>query len=71
MGSFAKDFGDLLSAHGGWGLAAVFAYVIRALWNQIEAMRTEHNDILKETTDMLSAVQITLMECHKKRPRDD
>ena len=65
MDATIKAISDALSANGGWGLAALFAWVIAKLYGKMEGMRLEHNAVLRETVDMLATVQKTMDSCKK------
>ena len=73
MKEFVDSFSDMLSAHGGWGLAAVMAFVLRWLFlrndDERKARHQEFVTLLKETQDMLGSVAVLIQKC--QGPRND
>ena len=60
MSEFVTEISALLSQHGGWGLAAVFAYVIFKIYGKMEADRVKF-------VESLSAQQISFNEAMEVR----
>jgi len=75
MAETVKAIGDLLATQGGWGLAALFGYVIWKLYDgkckEQEKQHTEFVSLLRETQDALTSIGIIIQKCQKEDETND